>query len=118
MDSDAPETVPPPYRSNTESILEQWYQQLWLTVPGSIHKERKIIFYFAVALIQSLRKSLGSSLTDTSNKNQLEFYTTLQEYYTTLQKDLWLLGSACHPHVKYWLCLAWVLQKIRFPRGR
>ena len=57
MDSDAPETVPPPYRSNTESILEQWYQQLRLTVPGSIHKENKFFFYFAVALIQSLRKS-------------------------------------------------------------
>lgn len=44
-----------------------------------IHTQRKpfFIFYFAVALTQSLRKSLGSSLTDTSNKNQPESYTRL-----------------------------------------
>ena len=74
---DAPETVLHPTGATQKTILEQWYQQLRLTVPGPIHKENIFFFYFAVALIQSLRKSLGSSLTDTSNKNQPESYTRL-----------------------------------------
>ena len=58
MDSDAPETVPPPYRSNTESILEQWHQQLWLAVPGSILKENNFFYFLLCGSTHTVAKEV------------------------------------------------------------
>ena len=81
--------------------------------PRSLYTKKKNFYFFNFAdtLIQSLRNSSGCSLTETSNKNQPEYYTMLL-LRSHKGKGPWFHGSACHTSASL------VLQKIQFPRGK